>query len=156
MEPFWFHSPLKTLVGSADKEEPFGTTYGGNMGTKKQKTGFWIDGEVIQHMDALLEEAHVNSRSEFAQKAIEFYISFLQTKRVEKYLLPTFSAAISGVIGGTEERIARLLYTLALEIAMLDRIVAFEKEIPESVLLRIKEASEQDIRENTGYWKRPE
>lgn len=120
----------------------------------KVKKGYWIDENLPSEMDELLESAEADSRSEFVNNAIKFYIGFLRTKRAETYLLSTFNSAIHGTIGGVEQRMSRVLYKLAVEVAMQNRIIAYDKHFAESAIDQIREISEKEVREIIGYWEK--
>lgn len=143
---------LETLAGSADKHSANGSKKEIKMSDEKVKTGFWIDKELMDEIDELLPKSNSDSRNEFIKKAIKFYIGFLRTKRTETYLLSTFNSAIHGTIGGAEQRMSRVLYKLAVEVAMQNRIIAYDKHFAESAIEQIREISEKEVREIIGYW----
>ena len=105
-------------------------------------------------IDELLETAGAENRNEFIEYAVKFYIGFLRTKRAETYLLSTFNSAIHGTIGGVEQRMSRVLYKLAVEVAMQNRIIAYDKHFAESAIEQIREISEKEVREIIGYWEK--
>ena len=136
----------KTLAGSAVKAVKRGSNYyermDGRMENKKTgkvKTGFWIDRDVMDGIDELLEKADARSRSEFVQRAIEFYSAFLQTKKVEKYLLPTISATITNQISSFEERVDRHLYRQAVTTCLLDFILSSQCDYSDEEIIYSRE-----------------
>lgn len=101
--------------------------------------------ETYDEIDELLEKSQSGNRNEFIEKAVKFYIGFLKTEKTESYLLSTFTAAIQGTVNGAEERIVGMIYKLAVELAMLNRIVAYERNFAESALGQIREIAEKEI-----------
>jgi len=124
------------------------------MENSKVKTGFWIDKNLMEEIDASLEKAHAHSRGEFVKKAVLFYTSYLNAVKTEEYLLPTISAYLKGYIGGTEDRISKLLYKLTVEISMMNRILAYDKELDEVWIDYVRELSEKEVQEIVGYWEK--
>lgn len=124
------------------------------MKKEKVKTGFWIDKELMESIDELIPKANVDSRNEYVTKAIKFYNGFLRTERAETYLLSSFSSMIDGTIGGTEDRLSRLMYKLTVEVAMQNRILAYDHEITKDEIVEIREDAENEVREIIGYWSR--
>lgn len=116
------------------------------MRNGKEKTGFWIDATLLSEIDAMLEKSQSGNRTEFVVKAIKFYIGFLKTEKTESYLLSTFTAAIQGTVNGAEERIMGVIYKLAVELAMLNRIVAYERNFAESAIDQIRYIAENEIK----------
>lgn len=101
--------------------------------------------ETYDEIDELLEKSQSGNRNEFIEKAVKFYIGFLKTEKTESYLLSTFTAAIQGTVNGAEERIMGVIYKLAVELAMLNRIVAYERNFAESAIDQIREISENEV-----------
>lgn len=151
----------KTLAGSAVKAVKRGSNYyermDGKMENKKTgkvKTGFWIDRDVMDGIDELLEKADAKSRSEFVQRAIEFYSAFLQTKKVEKYLLPTISATITNQIGSFEERVARHLYREAVITCVMCFVLSSQYDLSEEEIESVYEEAEKYVQTMAGYWEK--
>lgn len=119
---------------------------------KKVKTVFWIDKNLMDEIDELLPLARTESRSEFMKNAVKFYIGFLRTTRTESYLLTTFFSALSAIVGGTEERMERVLFRLAVEVAILHRIVAYEHVFSEEEIGEYREVAEKEVKSIIGYW----
>lgn len=120
----------------------------------KERKCFWIEKDDYEEIESLLKTAGVESKSEFINKAIRFYMGFCRTKRADLYLLSTFSSALDGIVGISEERISRLLYKLAVEVAMQNRIIAYDRKFSESAIEKIRELSEDEVREIIGYWEK--
>jgi len=115
------------------------------MRNGKVKTGFWIEESLLGEVDEMLEVSLSGNRTEFVVKALKFYLGFLRTERTESYLLATFNAAIQGTVNGAEERILGMIYKLAVELAMLNRIVAYDKNFAESAISQIREIAEEEV-----------
>lgn len=113
---------------------------------RKEKKGFWIEKELIDEIDKLLVVSNCGNRSDFVNKAIKFYIGFIKTEKTESYLLSTFSAAIQGTVNGAEGRIVGMIYKLAVELAMLNRIIAYDRNFAESAIEQIREISENEVK----------
>lgn len=46
----------------------------------KVRKGFYIEEDLLEQMDGLLEQADVKSRNEFMNRALKFYIGYLTWK----------------------------------------------------------------------------
>ena len=120
----------------------------------KVRRCFLVEEEDYEEIGELLKISGVESKSEFINKAIIFYSGFCRTKRADLYLLSTFSSALDGIVGVSEERISRLLYKLAVEVAMQNRIIAYDRKFSEEAIDKIREISEDEVREIIGYWEK--
>jgi hypothetical protein len=52
----------------------------------KKRTAVWIYPETIEEMDSLLEKDNCKSRSEFIDKALNFYMGYLVSEDTTGYL----------------------------------------------------------------------
>lgn len=96
------------------------------MKTEKEaiRTGIYIDKELLNRADEAIHKTSARSRSEFVSEALEFYIAWLHSQETSKVLTPALESVISGRIGDTENRIARVLFKQSVELAMLMHVVA--------------------------------
>lgn len=102
--------------------------------------------ETYDEIDELLEKSQSGNRNEFIEKAVKFYIGFLKTEKTESYLLSTFTAAIQGTVNGAEGRIVGMIYKLAVELAMLNRIIAYDRNFAESAIEQIRKISIDELK----------
>ncbi len=93
-----------------------------------------MDRELLRRVDEAMSKTSARSRSEFISDALEFYIAWLHSEETGKVLTPALESVISGRIGDTENRIARVLFKQSVELAMLMHVVAATHSIrPEDV-----------------------
>lgn len=93
-----------------------------------------MDRALLRRVDEAIGQTSARSRSEFISDALEFYIAWLHSEETEKVLTPALESVISGRIGDTENRIARVLFKQSVELAMLMHVVAATHSIrPEDV-----------------------
>ena len=98
------------------------------------RTGIYIEKALLERADAAMSKTDARSRSDFITKALEFYIAWLHSEETSKVLTPALESVISGRIGDTENRIARVLFKQSVELAMLMHVVAATHSIrPEDV-----------------------
>ena len=65
-------------------------------GEGKVRKGLYIEEDLLEQIDGLLEQADVKSRNEFLNQALKFYIGYLTSEKIENYMLSTtiFSASV--------------------------------------------------------------
>lgn len=57
-----------------------------------------------------MASVNVKSRNDFVALVLKFYIGFLSTKKIEDYMLLSFSSVLSGTIHDSENRMARVVF----------------------------------------------
>ena len=101
----------------------------------------------------MLAVADARSRNKFIKKALKFYLGYLKTNQAEDYQLQSVSFMVSGTIRGTENRLARMDFKLAVEIAKLVHIIALVYEIDGETLQRLQQKCvEEGKRVNGAIW----
>ena len=80
----------------------------------KVRKGFYIEEDLLEQMDGLMEQADVKSRNEFMNQALKFYIGYLTSEKIENYMLSTIASVIHSTVKDSENRVARAMYKMAV------------------------------------------
>lgn len=121
-------------------------------GEKKERTrkGFYIEEELLEQADALLQKADVRSRNEFLNQALKFYIGYLTSEKVENYMLTMISSVMHATVKDSENRIARALYKLAVETSKLSHVVAYSHEVDDEELKKLLGMCAEEVKRING------
>lgn len=89
-------------------------------------------------MDSALELANCRSRSEFAEKALHFYMGYLASDDVTEYMSRALLTSLRGMLDVNDDRMKSLLFKLSVEINMLMHVVAahFKDDVDDLRALR--------------------
>ena len=93
-------------------------------GKETVRTGVYMEKELLNRVDEAINKTNARSRSEFISDALELYLAWLHSEETSRVLTPALESVISGRIGDTENRIARVLFKQSVELAMLMHVVA--------------------------------
>lgn len=105
--------------------------------TEKVRTGFYIEKEVLERADGMLDAANVRSRNEFVNEALKFYCGYLNSRKAEDYLLQSLSSVLTSTVKDTENRLARMDFKIAVELSKLSQVIAYLHEVDEEALGRL-------------------
>ena len=94
------------------------------MDDNKKSTTIWLRPSVISRMDGWLEADNCQSRSEFVDKALRFYMGYLGTEDNAAYLSKAILTAIQGTLDDNNNRLCRILFKCAVELNMLCHTIA--------------------------------
>ena len=72
----------------------------------------------MQKVEKLYREENVKSRSEFIEKAINFYCGYLTAEDGKEYFPEIIVSTMQGTLGAFENRMASLLFKMAVELSM--------------------------------------
>lgn len=117
------------------------------------RIAFYFDKRLIEKCDAFINFTNAKSRSEFVTKAIEHYIAFLTAESNEDFLLPMLSKIISAQMNSSENRIARELFKLSVEVAKQANITAFCNDIDYQSLKKLHANCVEEVKRINGTIK---
>ena len=117
---------------------------------KKIGRTFWMLPSTYQRIDSWLEADNCASRSEFAEKAIRFYIGYLSTEDVSEYLSRALAATLKGTLAENESNIRALLFKLSVEVNMLCHTIAAHYRADEIDRRGLRAFAVQEVRETNG------
>ena len=116
----------------------------------KKRTAVWLYPETIEKMDGLLERDNCKSRSEFIDKALNFYMGYIVSEDTTGYLSKILISAMQGILKETENRNANNLFRLSVEMSMLMNILAAGLEISDDELRSLRGRCVQQVRKTRG------
>lgn len=114
------------------------------------RIGLYIDTDLLARCDASIPLTDARSRSEFVCDAIEHYIALLNVNGSSKVLTPALESVISGKIAGTEDRISRMIFKLAVEIAVQNHLTAGRYGFQEGYLEELRDYCAQVVASTNG------
>ena len=120
------------------------------MTEEKVKFQMRIDPDTDRKIKAAMPRANCRSQNEFMEKAVRFYCDYLAAEDVADFLPPIFVHAMQGTIQSSENRIARLLFKLTVEISMIMNVLAAGLEIDTSQLDDLRWRCVQEIKKVNG------
>ena len=119
---------------------------------EKTFTGVYTDKETLARINAALPAANCRTRNEFINKAIHFYLTYLNNQSSSEFLTPALESVIAGKIGATENRIARVLFKLSVELAMMMHVVAVTNEIQPQDLADLRKLCVDEVSKLGGKY----
>ena len=111
----------------------------------------WLYPSTLDAIDRGMERSNCKNRSEYLERAVQFYAGYLSGQDARRYLPPALVSAIQGTIRDTENRLARLLFKLAVEVDLMMHVLAAAVEIDREFLREQRGKSIQNVKKTSGY-----
>lgn len=121
--------------------------------SEKTFTGVYTDKDTLASISAALPAANCRTRNEFINKAVQFYLAFLNNRSSSEFLTPALESVIAGKIGDTENRIARVLFKQSVELAMMMHIVAATNDVHPEDLNKLRKLCVDEVSRLGGKYK---
>ena len=125
------------------------------MGEEKSKVrkAFYIEEDILEQVDSLLQQADVKSRNEFLNQALKFYIGYLTSAKIENYMLFSISSVMHATVKDSENRMARAMFKLAVETSKLANVIAYSQEIDEESMGKLHVRCMEEVKRINGAVK---
>jgi len=116
----------------------------------KNRTAVWLYPKTIARMDSMLEADNAKSRSEFIEKALQFYMGYLTSENSTEYFSKVLVSAMQGLLRETENRNSGNLFRLSVEMSMMMNILAAGLEISDEDLRKLRGRCVNEVKKTRG------
>ena len=118
----------------------------------KTKFTIYVFPETIKTIECLYKGDNCVSKTEFIEKAVRFYCGYLLQNKPEliDYLAPQIGTITDGIIKGSEQRLARAIFKLAVEVGVQTHLLAAISEMSDSALFKLRSVVTDEVRRING------
>ena len=116
----------------------------------KKRMAVYFQPETIKKIEQEYREDNCSSKTEFIEKAVKFYIGYLNEEDNINYLSPMITETVKAQIKGTEQRLARLLFKVAVELGKLSHMTAAVNEVDDETLDKLHAMCVNEVRRING------
>ena len=122
------------------------------MDDKKEKYAFWLRPSLVAEMEEIVDDADIRSKSEFVTQAIKFYIGYLRQDKNTNYLAPIIAQTVKEEVESLETNLSRMLFKLAVEMALMMNILAINLDIDQVSLERLRGECVKEVKRLNGWF----
>lgn len=116
----------------------------------KRKFARWIKQSTIDMVESIYKEDNCSSRSEFIEKAIIFYVGYLSANDNSQYLPNVVTSTLKSIVAESDNRMSRLIFKLAVELAMTMNIIASSQDIDKLTLTKLRGECIKEVKKLNG------
>ena len=120
------------------------------MASEKIRNSIYYQRSTAEQVESLYREDNCNSRSEFIEKAILYYIGYLNAEKNTDYLSPTIVSSMKAVSNENTSRLSRMLFKLAVEVAVMNNLIAASIEFNPERYANLRRECEREVRRVNG------
>ncbi len=116
----------------------------------KVKFALWAYPQTLKDVEVHYKGDNCRSQSEFIEKAIKFYIGYLDEEKGIDYISPMITETVKSTIQGTEQRLSRLLFKVAVELGKLSHMTAAVNDVDDETLKSLHIMCVNEVRKING------
>ena len=116
----------------------------------KTRFALWIRKPVLDLVDQNYKEDNCKTKSEFIEKAIQFYSGYLASDLGNGYLPKVLGSMLQSMVQESDAKRDRMLFKIAVELAVLENVVAATNEVDPVTLSRLRSSCVQEVKRTHG------
>ncbi len=116
----------------------------------KERFALWAKKETLQKIDEWYKKANCLTKSEFVEKAVDFYVGYLSSNDNKEYLPNIVLSTLKGIVAESENKQGRVLFKLAVEMALMMNILAINLDIDQVSLERLRGECVKEVKRLNG------
>lgn len=120
------------------------------MFENKKKFALWVYPDTLEKVAELYRGDDCESKSEFIEKAVNFYIGYLTSSDKKSFLPSIVTSTLKSIVSESDNRQNRMLFKLAVELAMLQNLIAAAQEIDPVSLERLRGECVKEVKRLNG------
>lgn len=117
---------------------------------KKKRIPLWIYPSVEDKIMKNFEVDNCKSPSEFIEKAVIFYCGYLASEEYKQYLPNVIISTMQGSLDSFEDRMATMLFKIAVELCMMLHVTAATNEIDSDTLTKLRGMCVNEVKKVRG------
>ena len=120
------------------------------MSDVKKKHAFWLTSETKDLVEQVYAADNCKSKSEFVEKAIQFYAGYLNTKNASAFLPEVLTTILIGIMDDFAQRMGRMLYKLSVEQNLCNHILTADTDMDQRTYQLMRGRSVREVDSTNG------
>ncbi len=116
----------------------------------KLKVTIYVEPDDMEIIEQLYRSDGCTSKTEFIEKAIRFYCGYVTAENYRDYFPSVIVNTVKGTLDSMENRMASLLFKLAVELSMNLHVTASLADVEESALTRLRGECVDEVKKLNG------
>ncbi len=116
----------------------------------RRKFALWAKNSTLDMVKKIYKEDNCASQSEFIEKAILFYLGYLSAENNKSYLPNIVTSTLKGIVAESDNKQNRMLFKLAVEMAMMMNVIASSQNIDKLSLERLRGECVKEVKRTNG------
>lgn len=117
---------------------------------EKIRFALYTNRSVMNLVDKYYEDDNCKSKSEFIERAIQFYSGYLASNQNSQYLSTILTSTLKSIIKESDNRMGRLIFKLAVELAITMNLIAARQDVDKEVLSALRGECIKEVKKING------
>ena len=116
----------------------------------KQKVTIFLTPSMKKKIEENYRADNCRSQSEFVEKAVDFYLGYLNTKNASAFLPEVLTTILIGIMDDFAQRMGRMLYKVAVEQNLCNHILISDTDMDQRTYQLMRGRSVREVDSTNG------
>ena len=116
----------------------------------KQKVTIFLTPSMKKKIEENYRADNCRSQSEFVEKAVDFYLGYLNTKNASAFLPEVLTTILIGIMDDFAQRMGRMLYKLSVEQNLCNHILTTDTDMDQRTYQLMRGRSVREVDSTNG------
>lgn len=116
----------------------------------KQKATIFLTPSMKKKIEENYRADNCRSQSEFVEKAVDFYLGYLNTKNASAFLPEVLTTILIGIMDDFAQRMGRQLYKVAVEQNLCNHILTADTDMDQRIYQLMRGRSVREVDSTNG------
>ena len=117
---------------------------------KKRRICLTLREDTYEDVKGSYRKDQCTSYNQFMERAIIYYLGYVNSENMLDYLSPTIMSSLKAASDENTTRITRILFKLAVEIAVMNNLYAACLDINKEQIATLRQECEKEVRKLNG------
>ena len=123
-----------------------------NNEDKKERFTLWMKHSTFEKVEENYREDNCQKKSEFIENAVNFYCGYLKMNSSEPFLSTVLRETLKKLIKASDDRICKLIFKIAVELAITMNVVAANQGVDKEVLNSLRGECVKEVKKTNGIF----
>ncbi|MBQ9673031.1 MAG: hypothetical protein IJV39_00200 [Ruminococcus sp.] len=123
-----------------------------NNEDKKERFTLWMKHSTFEKVEENYREDNCQKKSEFIENAVNFYCGYLNMNSSVNFLSPVLEDIMKKLFKKSDNRISRLLFKIAVELAITMNVVSANQGVDKQVLNSLRGECIKEVKKTNGIF----
>ena len=123
-----------------------------NNEDKNERFTLWMKHSTFEKVEENYREDNCQKKSEFIENAVNFYCGYLKMHSSETFLSPVLESIMTKLFKKSDDRLSRLLFKIAVELAITMNVVAANQGVDKEVLHSLRGECIKEVKKTNGIF----
>ena len=118
----------------------------------KKRVSIWLRVPTRNRIEEMYQLDGCKSKSDYVERAVAFYTGYVLSDKADSYLSNMITSSLKSIVRESDNRLSRLIFKLAVELAITMNVVAANQGVDKEVLNALRGECIKEVKKTNGIF----